>query len=162
MARGSLLSGAVPRAVPRALSGIGGALMLLAVAGLAVAGTRPDLILNRLPGLAVDAAAVGGAAAALSMGVLVLGLAHVLLALALVGGAPWAPIAGIGFGAMISALLFALAAAAFVELADGSGLVALAGGIGLVLTALGYLMLTVVLIGLRRAAIGRPEASGDS
>lgn len=162
MARGAILSGVVPRAVPRALSAVGAALMLLALGGLAVAGTRPDLILNQLPGLAVDAAAVGGAAAALSMGVFVLGLTHLLLALALVGGARWALIAGIGFGAVICALLLALAAAAFVELADGSGLVALAGGIGLVLAAVGYLALAVVLIGLRRAVIGRSEASDDS
>jgi hypothetical protein len=148
----------VPIAVPRFFLLAGALLVLAGTVGLGAALTQADAIRQRLPEVAIDAAAVGGAAAALSIAVLALGVVHLLLAAALRGGAAWSVIAGIVLAHIVGGLVLALAVAAWVVLADGAGVVALIGGIGLVLAAAGYGVVVVMLIGLRR----RSEASADS
>jgi len=136
---------------------LGGSVLVLAgMVGLGAALTQADTIRQRLPEVAVDAAAVGGAAAALALAALLLGLGHLLVAIAMGRGAAWSLTAGIVLGHIVGGLLLALAAAAWVVLADGGGMLALAGGIGLVLASLGYGVVVVLLIGQKR----RSEGSG--
>lgn len=145
-------------AIPIAIRGFflaAGALLCVAgLVGVVVALTQAETIRQRLPDVAVDAAAVGGAAAALSLAMLALGIVHLLQAAALGRGAEWSLTAGVCLGAIVGVLLLALAAAAWVLLADGAGVVALIGGIGLVLAAGCYGVVVVVLIGLKRRSEG--------
>ncbi len=141
--------------IPRALVVAGTFLVGLGLAGLLVAVGNPDLIRSRIPGLAVDAAAVGGAAAALATAVMTTGVAHLLLAVALRRGVPWSIEAGICLALLLGALLLASGAAAWVAFAAGGGLAPVLGGIGLCAAAALYLALGVALIGQK----GRSDGS---
>lgn len=148
----------VATAVGRFFLLAGSVLVLAGMIGLGAALTQADAIRQRLPEVAVDAAAVGGAAAALAVAALLLGLLHLLVAIALGRRATWSLTTAIGLGVTVGVLLLALAVAAWVVLADGAGVVALIGGIGLVLASFGYGVVVVLLIGLKR----RSEDWADS
>jgi hypothetical protein len=144
----------VPVAIRRFIRFSGAMLCVAGAVGRAAALTQADAIRQQLPDVAVDAAAVGGAAAALSSAVLALGVVHLLLAGALRRGVAWSVTAGIVVGHIVGGLVLALAAAAWVLFADGAGAVALIGGIGLVLAAAAYGVVVVWLIGLKRRSEG--------
>lgn len=92
---------------------IGAAAWLLVgtgIMGVAVLGT--EWLLARLPPLAIDADALGGALTAMAVGMLALGAAHIVLVIGLARGARWARSAGALVASVLAAVLLGLAAAA--------------------------------------------------
>lgn len=116
------------------------------VAGVVMGTAAPGWILAQLAGTGVvtDAAAVGGAAAALGFAALLAGAGLLGIALALRAGQPWArPAATVVVAAALAALTGSLGAALSSLARDpGSGLVygLAAGGIGLAMLAFGVVL----------------------
>ncbi len=126
----------------------GTCLALAAAIGLVASVTLAERVRASIPGIGIDAAAVGGAMAALAVVALALGIGHLVVALLL------ARAGNSTTGAIVLATLMALllgggAAAAWVSAAAGSGFGAIAAGVGLVLIAAGYALLAAGLIGAR-------------
>lgn len=127
---------------------IGGACLAVLTGVMAVVmGTAaPAWILAQLAGTGVvtDAAAVGGAVAALGYAALLAGAGLLGLALALRAGRAWArPAATVVVGAVLAALIGSLGAAlSSIAREPGSGLlyVLAAGGIGLAIIAFGMVL----------------------
>ncbi|HET7637065.1 MAG TPA: hypothetical protein VFK93_05245 [Candidatus Limnocylindria bacterium] len=144
----------------RSLLGIGGCLVAGGLIGIVVAITGAEALRAQLTGISVDAAAVGGATAALASAILLLGVVHLGAGIVVRRGAGgWLLTAAIGLAAVMGALLVAFAVAAWVNAAAGGGAIALLGGFALLLAASGYELLLSLLIGLKRA---EREAAGPA
>lgn len=138
-----------------ALFGLIGLLLLLAgLAGVAMALIDPQLVRDRLSDLAIDAAAVGGAMAALGTVVGVIGAAHLVVAGGLRRGARWSLSAGIGLAMALAAICLAGAAAALVAAVSGRPLF-IGLGFGLIVVAATYGLVGFVLIGQKLASASR-------
>lgn len=143
----------------RSLLGIGGCLVVGGLIGIVVAITSAEALRAQLTGISVDAAAVGGATAALASAVLLLGAVHLGAGIGVRrGGGGWLT-AAIGLAVVMGALLVAFAVAAWVNAAAGGGAIALLGGFALLLASSGYELLLSLLIGLKRA---EREAAGPA
>jgi hypothetical protein len=116
-----------------------------ATLGLAAA----SWLVDRLPPLAIDAQAVGGAATAVGVGLLIIGLAHLSVVVGLGGGRRWAPAAGLLLCGTLTAMLVASAAAAVTSAvrAPENGLLLLAVGAGLLASAAVYGWCAARLVG---------------
>lgn len=144
--------------VARFLLVVGALLVLVGVATIAVAVGDPQRVRAALPAdLAIDAAAVGGAMAALGSACVALGLAHLIVVAGLRRGAGWSWTAAVVLTATLCAGFLAAAVAALISVSYGAAYVL--GGIGLGLLAAGYGACVVSLIGLRLRAGG--QAEGD-
>ena len=126
------------------------------VAGLSILGAAAfaaDRLLQLLPPLTIDADALRGAATAMAIGVLLVGLAHVSVLLAMRAGRRGADSAGVLLAACLTALLVAISAAAATsavatpERAVAFIIGALAAGIG----AVAYGFAAALLIGELRS-----------
>jgi len=92
---------------------IGAAAWLLVgigVMGVAVLGR--EWLLARLPPLAIDADALGGALTAMAVAMLMVGATHIVLLIGLARGARWARSAGALVASALAAVLLGLGAAA--------------------------------------------------
>ncbi|MGZ8562954.1 MAG: hypothetical protein ACXWWU_04975 [Candidatus Limnocylindria bacterium] len=124
-------------------------LSLIGIAAAAVGGLNPHLISDQLPPeAAIDAAAVGGAAVALGVAILLLGLVHVLIAAALHRKVGLAPTAAVVLAATMAALSFGFAVAALVSTASGAApaVLMLPASIGLAGAMLAYGATTAAII----------------
>lgn len=92
---------------------VGGvAWLLVGIAGVALALSGSEGLLELLPPLAVDADAVGGAVTAISSGLIAIGVAHLVILAGLGGAGRWARSAGALLTAVLAVATLALAAAA--------------------------------------------------
>lgn len=125
-------------------------------AAIAVGILNPDLISAQLPPEAeVDAAAVGGAAVALGVATVVVGLMHVGIALALRAGMGVAATGAVVLAATMAVLAFGFAVAALVSIASNSApaVYMLPAATGLSLGIVGYAVVVARVIGSRRTPI---------
>jgi hypothetical protein len=131
-------------------------LCLVGVAAAAVGWFNPRLISDQLPPEAViDAPAVGGAAVALGVAVVLLGLVHLLLAVALRRGIGVAPTAAVVLTATMAALSLGFGVSALVSLASGAApaVLMLPAAIGLGGAMIAYGAVTMAIIGARKGPI---------
>jgi hypothetical protein len=146
-----------PPALPVAVLVAAG--MMLCLAGAAAVGVgwlNPRLISDQLPpDAAVDAAAVGGAAVALGTAIVMLGLTHLLVAVALRRGIGVAPTAAVVLAASMAALSLGFAVSALVSIASGvaPAVLMLPAAIGLGGAVIAYGASTVAIIGARKGPI---------
>ena len=114
-----------------------------AAIGLAVLGRA--WLLSRLPPLAIDADALGGALTAMSGAMLAVGVAHVALLVGLARGWRWVQSAGALGAAVLAAVLLGLSAAAvssavrdaaYAWLLMGAALLAAVGTVGYAMVAM--------------------------
>lgn len=133
--------------------------VILALIGIAAAGVgwlNPHLISDQLPPeAAIDAPAVGGAAVALGVAILLLGLVHVLIAAALGREIGMAPTAAVVLAATMAMLSFGFAVAALVSVASGAApaVLMLPAAIGLAGAVIAYAATTAVIIRERKGPI---------
>lgn len=129
---------------------------LIGVGAAALGWLNPRLISDQLPPEAlIDAAAVGGAAVALGVAFVLLGLVHVVVAAALRREVRVAPTAAVTLAATMAALSFGLAVAALVSIASGTApaVLMVPASIGLVGAMIAYGMITSTIIGARKGPI---------
>lgn len=123
--------------------------------GLAAVGIGlldPTLISNQLPPEAeIDAAAVGGAAVALGVATAFLGLVHLATAAALRRGVAVAATTAVVLASTMAVLSLGFAVAALVSIASGAApaIYMVPASVGLGLAVIGYVSVTVVVIGAR-------------
>jgi hypothetical protein len=133
--------------------------IVLCLAGAAAAGVgwiNPRLISDQLPPDAViDAPAVGGAAVALGSAIVMLGLVHFVVAVALRRGIGVAPTAAVVLSATMAALSLGFAVSALVSIASGAApaVLMLPAAIGLGGAVIAYGATTVAIIGARKGPI---------
>ena len=129
--------------------------VILSLAGItaaAVGWLNPHLISDQLPPeAAVDAPAVGGAAVALGVAILLLGQVHVLVAAALRRGVGVARTAAVVLAATMAMLSLGFAVAALVSIASGAApaVLMLPATIGLAAAVIAYGATTAAIIGAR-------------
>lgn len=131
-------------------------LCLIGLAAVAVGSLNPHLISDQLPpDAAIDAPAVGGAAVALGVAIVLLGLLHMAIAAALRRGIGVAPTAAVVLAATMAALSFGFAVSALVSIASGAAPVVLMlpASIGLGGAAIAYGATTAAIIGARTGPI---------
>jgi hypothetical protein len=131
-------------------------LCLVGVAAAAVGWFNPRLISDQLPPEAViDAPAVGGAAVALGVAILLLGLVHVLIAAALRRGIGVAPTAAVVLTATMATLSLGFGVSALVSLASGAApaVLMLPAAIGLGGAMVAYGAVTMAIIGARKGPV---------
>jgi hypothetical protein len=131
-------------------------LSLAGAAAIAVGLFNPGLIHSQLPpDAAVDVPAVGGAAVALGMAMVLLGLAHVATAIALRAGVGIAATAAVVLAATMAILALGFAVAAVVSIASGAApaLYMVPASIGLGAAVIGYAFVTALVIGGREEPI---------
>lgn len=141
-----------PRIAVAMLLASGVVLCLIGAGAVAIGLLNPALISDQLPpDAAVDAPAVGGAAVALGVGTIVLGLVHLATAVALARRIGMAATAGVVLSATMAALSFGFAVAALVSIASGAAPAAimLAASIGLSVGVIGYGAAASAIIGSR-------------
>jgi hypothetical protein len=118
--------------------------ILLALAGFAVALAGRDALLAALPPLAIDAEALGGAVAVMSVASLALGVTHAVIVVGLGRDRRWAQSGGLLLASVLAVAFIGLAAAAVASalrespatpLLAGAGAAAAATAIGYGLTA---------------------------
>ncbi len=119
------------------LAGVGGLLSLAGLGGIGAALLAPGQLKAAVPGVVLDASAVGGAASALGGAVLMLGVAHMVTAAALWRGLRWAAAAGVMLGSAVGILLLSSAAACAVMIAAGAESAPLLAVAGVALGTLG-------------------------
>lgn len=125
-------------------------------AAIAVGLLNPGLISTQLPPDAeVDAAAVGGAAVALGVATVLLGVVHVGIAGALRVGIAVAGTGAVVLAATMAVLALAFTVAALVSIASGSApaIYMLPAAIGLGVAVVGYAVVATRVIGARGAPI---------
>jgi hypothetical protein len=134
----------------------GGLLAAAGAVGLVIGIVFAAWLYSLLPPLQIDVAAVGGAATATGVVLLLLGLAHGLAALALQRREPAALTPVAVLCVTMSLLAIGWATAALVSAASGSGpaVAMLPAGIGLGAVAVGYGWIARRLIGLRQPPAG--------
>ncbi|PZR61681.1 MAG: hypothetical protein DLM71_08085 [Chloroflexi bacterium] len=118
------------------LAGVGGLLSLAGLGGIGAALLAPGQLKAAVPGVVLDASAVGGATSALGGALLVLGVAQLVTAAALRREVRWAPAAGVMLGSAVGILLLASATACVVMIAAGAESAPLLAVAGLALGAL--------------------------
>lgn len=133
--------------------------VILVVAGIGAAGVGwldPHLISDRLPPDApIDAPAVGGAAVALGVAIILLGLVHLLVAAALRRGVGIAPTTAVVVTATMAVLSLGFGVAALVSIASGAApaVLMLPAAVGLAAAVIAYGTATALLIGGQRGPI---------
>lgn len=133
--------------------------IVICLIGLGAAGVgwlNPHLISDQLPPEAViDAPAVGGAAVALGVAFVLLGLVHILVAVALRRGVGMAATAAVVLAATMAALSFGFAVAALVSIASRAApaVLMLPASIGLAGAVVAYGTITAAIIGARKGPI---------
>lgn len=135
------------------LAAAGVVLLLAGIAAAAVGWLDPHLISDRLPPEApIDAPAVGGAAVALGVAMVVLGVVHLLIAAALRRGSGLAPTAAVVVAATMAILAFGFGVAALVSIASDTApaVLMVPAAIGLGAAMIGYGAATAMIIGARR------------
>ncbi|MGZ6255949.1 MAG: hypothetical protein ACXWMB_02910 [Candidatus Limnocylindria bacterium] len=142
-----------PSRLPRAILVVAGVLLALAgAAAIAVGLLNPGLISSQLPpDAAVDTPAVGGAAVALGVAVVSLGLVHVAIAVALRSGTGVVATSAVVLASTMAFLALGTAIAAVVSIASGAAPVIymVPASVGLLVAVLGYAIVTVAVIGAR-------------
>lgn len=131
-------------------------LCLVGAAAAAVGWFNPRLISDQLPPEAViDAPAVGGAAVALGVAVALLGLVHVLIAIALRRGIGVAPTTAVVLTATMAALSLGFGVSALVSIASGAApaVLMVPAAIGLCGAMVAYGAVTMAIIGARRGPV---------
>jgi hypothetical protein len=135
----------------------GGIVLCLAGAAAAAIGwVNPRLISEQLPPDAViDAPAVGGAAVALGLAIVMVGLVHVLVAIGLRRGIGVAHTVAVVISASMAALSLGFAVSALVSIASGvaPAVLMLPAAVGLVAAVIAYGATTIAIIGARRGPI---------
>jgi hypothetical protein len=146
-----------PFGLARAFLSIGGIVLILGgAAAVGVGLINPGLISSQLPPDAeVDAPAVGGAAVALGTAIALLGVLHLVTALALRLGIGIASTGAVVLASTMAILSLGFAIAAVVSIASGAApwIYMLPAAVGLAAAVIGYLIVTVVVIGARKEPI---------
>ena len=126
----------------------GGAWFVLGAIGIVGAVVGPDWIIARLPPLAVDADAIGGALTAMALAALAVAAAHLAIAAGLAADRTWARSAGILLASTLAlAFLGATAAAATSVVREvGLALPLSVAAVSAGLAAIGYGTTTVLLV----------------
>jgi hypothetical protein len=141
----------------RAILVIGGIVLIGGgAAAIGVGLFNPGLISSQLPAdAAVDAPAVGGAAVALGIATALLGLTHLLTALALRRGIGIAATGAVVLASTMAILSLAFAVAAVVSIASGAApaIYMVPASVGLGIAVIGYAAVTVLVIGARQGPI---------
>jgi hypothetical protein len=138
------------------LAAAGIVLTLVGAAAAAVGWLDPRLISDQLPPDAgIDAAAVGGAAVALGVAVALLGLVHLLVALALRRAIGVAPTAAVGLAATMAVLSLGFGVAALVSIASAAApaVLMLPAAIGLIGAVIAYGATAAGIIRARKGPI---------
>lgn len=140
-----------PLRLARAILLLGGfVLIVVGAAAVAIGLVNPGLVSSQLPPDAgVDAAAVGGAAVALGTAVTLLGLLHLVTALALRLRIGIASTGAVVLASTMAVLSLGFAVAAVVSIASGAApaLYMVPAAVGLGAGVIGYVVVTVVTIG---------------
>lgn len=146
-----------PLGLARVILLLGGfVLILVGAAAVAVGLFDPALVSSQLPPNAeVDAAAVGGAAVALGTAVTLLGLLHLVTALALRLGIGIASTGAVVLALTMAVLSLGFAVAAVVSIASGAApaLYMVPAAVALGAGVIGYAVVAVVIIGAGREPI---------
>ena len=146
-----------PLRLARAILLLGGlVLIVVGAAAVAIGLVNPGLVSSQLPPDAeVDAAAVGGAAVALGTAVALLGLIHLVTALALRLGIGIASTGAVVLASTMAILSLAFAVAAVVSIASGAAppLYMVPASVVLGAGVIGYAVVAVVIIGAGREPI---------
>ena len=127
-------------------------LVCAGAAAVSIGLINPGLISSQLPpDAAVDAPAVGGAAVALGVATALLGVVHALTALAFRGGIRIAATGAVVLASTMAILALAFAVAAVVSIASNSApaIYMAPAAIGLGAGAIGYAMVTALVMGSR-------------
>ena len=136
---------------------LGGTVLIAGgAAAVAVGLFNPGLISSQLPPDAeVDAPAVGGAAVALGVATILLGIIHIGTAVALGMGLRIAATAAVVLASTMAVLALGFAVAAIVSIASGAAppIYMLPAAAGLGAAVIGYAVVTAVVIGAREAPI---------
>ena len=138
------------------LIGAGAVLCLAGGAAIWIGVVNPQLISDQLPPEAeIDALAVGGAAVALGVATLLLGVVHVGVGLALRRGVGMAETAGVVLSGIMAMLSFGFAVSALVSIASAAApaVLLLPAAIGLAAATTGYAATATGIIGARRRAL---------
>jgi hypothetical protein len=142
-----------PSWLARAILVVAGVVLALAgSAAIAVGLLNPGLISSQLPpDAAVDTPAVGGAAVALGVAFVSLGLVHVAIGVALRWGSAVVATSAVVLASTMAVLSLGTAIAAVVSIASGAApaIYLLPVSAGLVVAVLGYVVVTVAVIGAR-------------
>ena len=139
-----------PRLSLLVLAAAGVVLLVGGVAAVAVGLLNPRLISDQLPpDAAIDAPAVGGAAVALGVAVVLLALIHLVTVAALRRGIGMARTAGVVLAATMAVLSLGFAVAAVVSIASGSAptIIMLPASVALGAAAVAYAATTMAIIG---------------
>lgn len=131
-------------------------LSLIGIGAAVVGWLNPRLISDQLPPeAAIDAAAVGGAAVALGVAIGLLGLVHLLIAVALRREIALAPTTAVVVTASMAVLSFGFGVAALVSIASGAAppVLMLSAAIGLAAAVIAYGAATAAIIGGRNGPI---------
>ena len=142
-----------PRLSLLVLAAAGVVLLVGGVAAVAVGLLNPRLISDQLPpDAAIDAPAVGGAAVALGVAVILLALIHLVAVAALRRGIGIARTAGVVLAATMAVLSLGFAVAAVVSIASGSApaIIMLPTSVALGAAAVAYAATTMAIIGAAR------------
>jgi hypothetical protein len=146
-----------PLGLPRVILLLGGfVLILVGVGAVALGLFNPGLVSSQLPPDAeIDAPAVGGAAVALGAAVSMLGLLHLVTALALRLGIGIAATAAVVLASTMAILSLGFAVAAVVSIASGAApaLYMVPAAVALSAGVIGYAVVAVVVIGAGREPI---------
>ena len=138
------------------LAAAGAVLVLGGMAAVAVGWFNPHLISDQLPPEGpIDAAAVGGAAVALGVAIVLLGMAHMVTAAALRRGISVAPTAAVLLAATMAVLSLGFAIAALVSIASGAAppVLMLPAAIGLTAALIAYAATAAAVIGAQKGPI---------
>jgi hypothetical protein len=142
-----------PRLSLLVLAAAGVVLLVCGVAAVALGLLNPRLISDQLPpDAAIDAPAVGGAAVALGVAVILLALIHLVTVAALRRGIGMARTAGVVLAATMAVLSLGFAVAAVVSIASGSApaIIMLPASGALGAAAVAYAATTMAIIGAPR------------
>lgn len=145
-----------PRLSLLVLAVAGVVLLVCGVAAVAIGLLNPRLISGQLPPDAgIDAPAVGGAAVALGVAVVMLALIHLVTVAALRRGIGMAPTAGVVLAATMAVLSLGFAVAAVVSIASGSApaIIMLPASVALGAAAVAYAATAMAIIGAQRPTI---------
>lgn len=145
-----------PRLSLLVLAAAGVVLLVGGVAAVALGLLNPRLISDQLPpDAAIDAPAVGGAAVALGVAVVLLALIHLVTVAALHRGIGMARTAGVVLAATMAVLSLGFAVAALVSIASGSAptIIMLPASVALGAVVIAYAATTMAIIGAQRPTI---------
>lgn len=125
-------------------------------AGVAIGRLNPHLISDQLPADAgIDALAVGGAAVALGVGIMLLGVVHVATAVALWRRVGIADTSGVVLAATMAMISLGFGVAALVSIASGAAppVLMIPASLGLAGAVLAYAATTIVILRARERPV---------